>query len=56
MVTWHALKVAEYVKKCLTIRFIRIIHAQIYKPSSWVNILRYFQFNQLEKLEAAKAA
>ena len=43
MVTWHALKVAEYVKKCLTIRFIRIIHAQIYKPSSWVDILRHFQ-------------
>ena len=44
MVTWHALKVAECVKKCLTIRFIRIIHAQIYEPSSLVNILGYFQF------------
>ena len=44
MVTWHALKLDEYLKKCLTIRFIRIIHAQIYKPSLWVDILRHFQF------------
>ena len=43
MVTWHALKLDEYLKKCLTIRFIRIIHAQIYKPSSWVDIQRHFQ-------------
>ena len=41
---------------CLTIWFKRIIHAQIYKPSSWVDIQRHFQLNQLEKLEAAKSA
>ena len=44
IVTWHTQKVVSYVKMCLTIWFIRIIHAQIYEPSSWVNILRHFWF------------
>ena len=44
IVTWHTQKVVLYAKMCLTIWFIRIIHAQIYKPSSWVDILMHFQF------------
>ena len=48
-------KVARYVKMCLTIWFIRIIHVQIHKLSSWVDILMHFQFknsfsHQIESL------
>ena len=39
-------KVVRYVKMCLNIQFLWIIHTQIYEPSSWIDILKHFQFKK----------